>query len=113
MNCFLNIIIPKYAGHHNYKNITQTYTQKPYAYYSGGGKGETIIYSFKVCFSCPRYATNLLVPDSEGNNPKRNENNRCGVTQQQNALLSNDAVLSIMVQKQYGCISLGVNGSLT
>ena len=38
--------------------------------------------------STPCSATILLMPDSKGYKPKRNENNSCGVTQQHNKLLS-------------------------
>ena len=61
----------------------------------------------------PRFATILLVPDSEGHKPKRNKNNSCGVTQQHNKLLSDWPVLSIMVHKQRLRICLVVNGPLT
>ena len=64
-----------------------------------------------LCF-CPRFATISVVPESGGQKPKRNENNRC-VTQQHNKLLSNGAVLSIMVHKQLVRFCLGVNGPLT
>ena len=63
--------------------------------------------------SASLYATISLMPDSEGHKPKRNENNSCGVTQQQNKLLSDSPVLSFMVHKQLMRIFLGVNGPLT
>ena len=53
------------------------------------------------------------MPDSKVHEPKRNENNSCGVMQQHNKPLSNGPVLSIMVHKQLVRIWLGVNGPLT
>ena len=50
----------------------------------------------------PPFTSISLVPDSEGYNPKRNENNSCGVTQQLYEMFCNVPVLSIMVQKPAG-----------
>ena len=49
-----------------------------------------------IAVFCPRFANISLVPDSEGHKPKHNKNNRYGVTQQQNKLLSNSPFHSLV-----------------
>ena len=49
----------------------------------------------KAVVSAPRFATLSLVPDSEGRNPKHNENNSCGVMQQHSKLLFHKRLVRI------------------